>query len=475
MNNHRKYFTLAFIVIFVFLYGCSGVPQSSETPQVVTSTANFTTKPKSNPQNVGEEAQKVNLKADNGAYKGLPTGFTTEGFPYLGSPDALVTLEEYSDFLCPYCGRHSSQTMPLLLEEYIQSGQVKYVFRDMPLVGLHPTSPVGHVAARCAAEQGAELFWKMHDELFMSQAQWGQLRDPSGYVAEVAAEIGANMDVFTECVNSDRAKTFVDESIAYGRALGFNGTPSFQVIDNGSGGTYSLIGALPLNTFASYIDPLLAGEKPAEPGTPEPTEQTAELPYWAKEEGLKPDPERPGYTMAGDPYKGNPEAKVVVVEFADFQCPACAQHALEIQPVLDKTLVDTGEIMWVFKNLPLKEHSQAIPAAMAAECAGEQGHFWEIYHRLFDNMDNWAMEDADTRLQALVKEEGLDMKAFSLCFNGREALERVVADMYDAQGITEITPVFIVLSDGRGALVSGSRPADQFERLIRSRLGEGNN
>lgn len=91
-----------------------------------------------------------------------PVGFIQAGYPHLGNPDAPVTPEEYSDFLCPFCSRHFEQTVPTLVELYVQTGQAKYVFCDMPLVGLHPTAPIGHVAARCAAVQGTAYFWAMH-------------------------------------------------------------------------------------------------------------------------------------------------------------------------------------------------------------------------------------------------------------------------------------------------------------------------
>ena len=74
-------------------------------------------------------------------YQGTPVGFTDEGYPYRGDPDAPVTLTEYSDYLCPFCARHFGQTVPTLIERYVQTGQVQYVFRDMPLVSLHPTAP----------------------------------------------------------------------------------------------------------------------------------------------------------------------------------------------------------------------------------------------------------------------------------------------------------------------------------------------
>ena len=97
-------------------------------------------------------------------------------------------------------------------------------------------------------------------------------------------------------------------------------------------------------------------------------------------EGLVPDSERPGFNIAGDAYKGNIQARLVVVEFSDFQCPSCQRHALEIFPELDKQFIATGQVMWVFKHLSLKIH----PYATAAECGGDQNQFWAMHHLLYE-------------------------------------------------------------------------------------------
>jgi protein-disulfide isomerase len=162
-----------------------------------------------------------------------------------------------------------------------------------------------------------------------------------------------------------------------------------------------------------------------------------------------------------------------VIEFTDFQCPACAQHALEIQPVLDETFVDSGEIMWVFKNLPLGEHPHAPAAAVAAECAGEQNAFWEMHHRLFETQDEWSAEDnVDQIFLAEAEALGLDMTAFSTCFDSRLALERVLRDIYDSQGLVETTPNFVILYGGQGRVLRSSRPTDQFINLLSELLEE---
>ncbi len=421
----------------------------------------------------GGGLQSLAASEPEGEYEGVPVGFTEEGFAYLGDPAAPVTLEEYSDFLCPYCGRHFSQTMPALLEEYIRDGQVKYVFRDMPLVGLHPTAPAGHVAARCAAEQGAELFWAMHDQLFLNQGGWNQIFDPAEYLAGMAESLGVDMTAYQACMEKGEQEAFVQASTEAGRQLGFNGTPSFQVLSSGSEQVYRLVGALPVSTFAGYIEPLLVGEQPAEPEQAEAgEEQAAELPYWASAAGLQPDPERPGYTLAGDTYKGSPDAEVVVVEFADFQCPACAQHALEIQPLLDERLLESGQVMWVFKHYPLGSHAQAALAAVASECAAEQGAFWEMHQLLFENQEAWAQAEAEPIFDEYARQLGLEEAQYAACMAGRAALERVLADLYAGQGVVSTTPNFVVIAEGRGRLLEGSRPADQFAGLLESILAE---
>jgi len=407
--------------------------------------------------------------SDTGTYQDTPVGFTAEGFPYRGDPDAPITLEEYSDYLCPYCGRHVSETVPALIQQYVVEGKVQYVFRDMPLVGLHPNAPIGHKAAFCVGQQSASGYWMMHDELFNAQSQWGSVPDPAAYVTQLAENTGVDTATFETCMADSQIDTWINDSVNAGAALGFNGTPSFQFIDNQSGQTYTLVGAYPLATFTEWIDALLAGEAPPQEAQAE-EEEPAELPFWANSDGLAPDPDRPGINLAGDPYRGDPDAEVVVIEFSDFQCPACQSHALLIQPILDQEFVDSGEIMWVFKNMPLQMHPQALVAATAAECAVDQDAFWQMHDLLFEQQDQWAVEEPEPALIELADTLGLDTEQFSACLASRQALERVVADLYDAQGVVSSTPTFVVLSGGRGTLLQGSREATQFVELLQGVL-----
>jgi protein-disulfide isomerase len=162
-------------------------------------------------------------------YEGTPVGFTADGHPFRGRANAPLTLVEYSDYLCPFCERHFSQTWPALLERYVRPGQVKLVLRDLPLVSLHPTAPKGATAALCVGEQGATRFWQMHDALFRAQQQWNRLPDPSAFLATIARKVGTDMTAYERCVVSGRHDARVQQSVAAAQALGFTGTGSCQV------------------------------------------------------------------------------------------------------------------------------------------------------------------------------------------------------------------------------------------------------
>src|SRR5215216_1504278 len=93
-----------------------------------------------------------------------PVVLSIDDAPFLGSKDAKVTLVEFSDFQCPFCARHSQNTLPAIVKEYVDAGKVKYVLRDFPIASLHPRAQKSHEAAYCAGEQGK--YWDMYHRLF---------------------------------------------------------------------------------------------------------------------------------------------------------------------------------------------------------------------------------------------------------------------------------------------------------------------
>lgn len=153
--------------------------------------------------------------------------------------------------------------------------------------------------------------------------------------------------------------------------------------------------------------------------------------------------------------KGSDNAKVTVVEFADFECPYCRGAA----PILASVARDYAkDVRVVFKNLPLQGHRQAFPAARAAVCAAEQGRFWEYHDALFA-----AQSLAPERLNAMAAEIGLDAGMFADCVTAQRSSDAVVNDIQEAKrlGITG-TPAFIV----NGAVIAGAVTSEQLRRII---------
>jgi len=185
----------------------------------------------------------------------LDLTMSVEGAPALGSADAKLTLVEFSDFQCPYCGRHVANTYPSLKEEYVDTGQMRYVFRDFPLSN-HQLAPKAAEAAHCAGEQGK--FWEMHDELFANQRALQPDQLPV-YASNVGV---SDMAKFQECLDSGRMAPVVAANMAEGAKLNIRGTPSFGIGYTEDGGENVRIvkllrGALPLPQFKAAIDELL--------------------------------------------------------------------------------------------------------------------------------------------------------------------------------------------------------------------------
>jgi protein-disulfide isomerase len=178
--------------------------------------------------------------------------------PSLGKPDAPVTVIEFSDYQCPFCERFFTGTLPALKKDYIDTGKVRYVFRDFPLDSIHPQARKAAEAAHCAGEQGK--YWEMHDRLFKNQRAL-MVENLKG----LARDLGLNVDGFDSCLDQGKYANTVSEHLAAGSAVGVTGTPSFFVGKTGEDGTLEGInirGSQPITAFRQVIDRLLEGQKP---------------------------------------------------------------------------------------------------------------------------------------------------------------------------------------------------------------------
>jgi len=163
---------------------------------------------------------------------------------------------------------------------------------------------------------------------------------------------------------------------------------------------------------------------------------------------------------AGAPATGPKDAPVTIVEFTDYQCPYCHSSQRTIDEVLSRY---SGKVRLVHLDFPLDIHSEAVPAARAARCAGEQGRFWEYHHSLMTQRG--SMDEAD--LKARAKTLDLGERAFGSCLASDRHDPAIQAELH--QG-TELgvsgTPAYFV----NGRLLSGSQPVESFVEVIDSEL-----
>jgi protein-disulfide isomerase len=163
-----------------------------------------------------------------------------------------VTIVEFSDFQCPYCRRHALQTLPKIVETYVDTGKVHYIFNDFPLES-HPNAPKAAEAARCAGAQGA--YWIMHDRLFKDPKEWSQQGEEQviDTLAGYAADLGLDEIAFRQCIEAGQYGPQIRQNQWEGQQAGVQGTPSFLI--NGQ----LLSGAHSFDQFQRIIEDELQG------------------------------------------------------------------------------------------------------------------------------------------------------------------------------------------------------------------------
>ena len=166
----------------------------------------------------------------------------------LGDPNAPITIIEFSDYQCPYCGRFWSQTLPQLKEQYIDTGKAKLVYRDFPLVSIHQYAEKAAEAAEAARELGGdEAYFEMHDKIFANQNAL-TISDLKQY----ARQIGLDGNQFDSLLDSGKYADEVQEDFEDGAKAGVQGTPTFFI--NGQ----MLVGAQPFSAFQQVIEQEIA-------------------------------------------------------------------------------------------------------------------------------------------------------------------------------------------------------------------------
>jgi protein-disulfide isomerase len=192
---------------------------------------------------------------------GTPKPMSIEGAPSRGNADARLVVIEFSDFQCPYCGKHARETFAELEEGYIATGKVRYVFRHFPLDQSHPSAFKAAVAAECAADQGK--FWEMHALLFANQHALAGTD-----LASYAKTLALDGDAFQRCLGGP-AKGKVRRDFNDGLKAGVSGTPTFFIGTVQKDGKVNVLktlsGIQTIATFKAALDALLASAEAASP------------------------------------------------------------------------------------------------------------------------------------------------------------------------------------------------------------------
>ena len=146
-------------------------------------------------------------------------------------------------------------------------------------------------------------------------------------------------------------------------------------------------------------------------------------------------------SISASPTIGAPDATLAVIEYADFQCPYCAQYVRDVWPSIKGQYVDSGKVRFAFKHLPLESHPHSRSTALAAECAHRQGRFSDMRDLLFAKSHALS---ADSSLEAATRLR-LDVAVFNECINGTEGRARIDSDVSSAREIgVQATPWFLV-------------------------------
>jgi protein-disulfide isomerase len=188
---------------------------------------------------------------------------TIDGYPSKGSRSAKLVLIEFTDYQCPFCGRHFQQTSPQIEQDYVNTGRVRYVVRDFPIESIHKDALKAAEAAHCAGEQGQ--YWQMHARLFNSQNAL-----TADHLSAYAGALGLDVQSFQRCLESNKYAVTIRQDLAAAQRVGVQATPSFLLGMAGPDGSSvkvvkMIAGAHPYTVFKEAIDSLLRREKPVAP------------------------------------------------------------------------------------------------------------------------------------------------------------------------------------------------------------------
>jgi protein-disulfide isomerase len=171
-----------------------------------------------------------------------------------GAPTAPVTVYEMSDFQCPYCRKHALEVFPTIEREYLQTGKVRWVFINLPLVSIHANALPAAELAMCAARLGK--FWPVHDLLFQHQETWAPLKEPGPFLLSLADSVKLPRAPLVKCLESEAARAEIQAEAQGSERAGAASTPTFYI----EGGL--LTGARPTELWREVLDSIYREKAP---------------------------------------------------------------------------------------------------------------------------------------------------------------------------------------------------------------------
>jgi len=379
-----------------------------------------------------------------------------------GSPNAPVTIIEFSDFQCPYCAR-VEPTVKELQDRYGPQ-KLRIVFKNNPLpfhANALPAAKIGEAVLRIG---GSEAFFKF---LYLAFTEQPKLSDSA--LRDWVAQVGLDPAVVSKRAELPDTAAKIERDIALASKVGANGTPAFRI--NGS----TLVGAQPFDAFASIVDAELAASADlSKKGAP------ANAVYGARVAANftlpKPDPDdepEEDLTIWKLPVKGAPmlgakDGIVTMVEFFDYQCPFCRRVEATVNELLARYPKD---LRVVLRQSPLPFHARALPSAnLALEARAEKGDvgFFAANQSLFDDK-HAQLEDAD--LLEIGEDLQLDRDRVRAAISRNTHATEIEADADIASDFKVFgTPGFFI----NGLRLSGAQPIENFVTVIDAQLKVAN-
>lgn len=166
-----------------------------------------------------------------------------------------------------------------------------------------------------------------------------------------------------------------------------------------------------------------------------------------------------------DAVKGDLNAPVTIIEYSDYECPFCAMFFNQTEALLRKDYIETGKVKMIYRDFPLKAHQYAMPTALAANCAREDGKFWEYHDEIFKNQNNLA----NFNYIQTAKNLGIDESKFKSCFESKKYINKIQQDYKEGLNLgIQGTPTFFI----NGQKVVGAQPYSVFKTIIEKELNK---